>query len=176
MTFVTTDDYYLNIFKPSLEFHFRQFIPNTSGITATQYLQASLKLNNFLKNIIQQEPKKLHCQINIKDMMKVVQSFHEFNFQGTSDYPEYLKKIFFYESSMVYESKFNKKADIELFKEKICEAYNSVFKQDKVSREMIFNDEWNKGESYAFTRNYEGFIEEKVEEDQLMVNANNNNN
>ena len=175
MTFVTTDDYYLNIFKPSLEFHFRQFIPNTSGITATQYLQASLKLNNILKNIIKQEPKKLHCQINIKDMMKVVQSFHDFKFRGTSDYPEYLKKIFFYESSIVYESKFNKKADIELFKEKICEAYNSVFKQDKVSLDMIFNDEWNKGESYAFTRNYEEFIEEKNEEDKLMINVNNNN-
>ena len=133
MTFVTSDDYYLNIFKPSLEFHFRQFIPNTSGITATQYLQASLKLNNLLRSSIQQEPKKLHSQINIKDMVKIVQSFHDFKFRGTSDYPEYLKKIFFYESSVVYESKFNKKSDIEIFKEKICEAYNSVFKQDKVS-------------------------------------------
>ena len=174
MTFVTTDDYYLNIFKPSLEFHFRQFIPNTSGITATQYLQASLKLNNFMKNSIQQEPKKLHCQINIKDMMKVVQSFHDFKFRGTSDYPEYLKKIFFYESSIFYESKFNKKSDIALFKEKICEAYNSVFKQDKVSFDMIFNDDWNKGESYAFTRNYEEFIQEKIEEDNLMINMNPN--
>ena len=170
MTFVTSDDYYINIFKPSLESHFRQYIPNTSGITATQYLQASLKLNNLLKNSIQQEPKKLHSQINIKDMVKVVQSFHDFKFRGTSDYPEYLKKIFFYESSVIYESKFNKKADIELFKEKICEAYNSVFKQDKVSREMIFNEEWDNGESYAFTRNYEGFIKEVVKTDNLNVN------
>ena len=172
MTFVTTDDYYLNVFKPSLEFHFRQFIPNTSGITATQYLQASLKLNKFLKGLIQQEPKKLHSQINIKDVIKIVQSFHDFKFRGTSDYPEYLKKIFFYESSIVYESKFNKKKDIESFKEKICEAYNSVFKQDKVSVEMIFNDEWNKGESYAFTRNYESFIKEEIEGDNLLVNTN----
>ena len=82
MTFVTSDDYYINIFKPSLESHFRQYIPNTSGITATQYLQASLKLNNLLKNSIQQEPKKLHSQINIKDMVKVVQSFHDFKFRG----------------------------------------------------------------------------------------------
>ena len=174
MTFVTTDDYYLNIFKPSLEFHFRQFIPNTSGITSTQYLQASLKLNKFMKSLIQQEPKKLHSQINIKDMMKVVQSFHDFKFRGTSDYPEYLKKIFFYESSLVYESKFNKKQDREIFKEKICEAYNSVFKQDKVSQEMIFNNEWDKGESYAFARNYENFMGEEIEEDKMMVNPNTN--
>ena len=175
MTFVTTDDFYLNIFKPTLEFHFRKFIPNTSGITATQYLQASLKLNNLLRNEIKQEPKKMHCQINIKDMMKVIQSFHDFNFVGTSDYPEYLKKIFFYESSVVYESKFNKKEDIEIFREKICEAYNSVFKQDKVSKEMIFNKDWEQGLCYAFTRNYEKFIEIKKEEDNLL-NTNTNTN
>ena len=90
--------------------------------------------------------------------MKIVKSFHDFKFKGTSDYPEYLKKIFFYESSIVYESKFSKKADIDIFKEKICEAYNSVFKQDKVTQDMIFNDDWDKGESFAFTRNYENFI------------------
>ena len=173
MTFVTTDDFYLNIFKPTLEFHFRKYIPNTSGITATQYLQASLKLNNLLRNAIKQEPKKLHCQINIKDMMKVIQSFHDFNFFGTSDYPEYLKKIFFYESSIVYESKFNKKEDIETFREKICEAYNSVFKQDKVSKENIFSEEWEQGLGYCFTRNFEKFIKIEKQEDNLpMVNTN----
>ena len=167
MTFVTTDDFYLNIFKPTLEFHFRKYIPNTSGITATQYLQASLKLNNLLRNEIKQEPKKMHCQINIKDMIKVIQSFHDFSFFGTSDFPEYLKKIFFYESSIVYESKFNKQSDIEIFREKICEAYNSVFKQDKVSKETIFNEEWNKGLGYCFTRNFEKFIKIVKEEDNM---------
>ena len=174
MTFVTTDDYYLNVFKPSLEFHFRQYIPNTSGITATQYLQASLKLNNILRNEIKQEPKKLHCQINIKDMMKVIQSFHDFKFFGTSDYPEYLKKIFFYESSLVYESKFNKKKDIEIFREKICESYNSVFKQDKVSKETIFDDNWEQGLGYAFTRNFEKFIKIEKDEDNMNINVVNN--
>ena len=174
MTFVTTDDFYLNIFKPTLEFHFRKYIPNTSGITATQYLQASLKLNNLLRNEIKQEPKKLHCQINIKDMIKVIQSFHDFNFFGTSDYPEYLKKIFFYESSVVYESKFNKKEDIEIFREKICEAYNSVFKQDKVSKEIIFSKDWEQGLSYAFTRNFEKFIKIEKDEDNMMNNNNQN--
>ena len=173
MTFVTTDDFYLNVFKPTLELHFRKYIPNTSGITATQYLQASLKLNNLLRNEIKQEPKKLHCQVNIKDVIKVIQSFHDFNFFGTSDYPEYLKKIFFYESSIVYESKFNKKEDIELFREKICEAYNSVFKQDKVTKETIFSKDWEQGLSYAFTRNFEKFINIQKEEDNLNMNNNN---
>ena len=59
MTFVNTDDYYLNIFKSSLEFNFRKYIPNTSGINATQYLQASLKLNNFLKKINSSRTKKI---------------------------------------------------------------------------------------------------------------------
>ena len=176
MTFVTTDDFYLNIFKPSLEFHFRNYIPNTSGITATQYLQACLKLFNLLKNEINQEPKKLHCQLNIKDMMKVIQSFHDFNFFGTSDYPEYLKKIFFYESSIVYESKFNKKEDIEIFREKICDAYNSVFKQDKVSKDNIFSKDWEQGQCYAFTRNFEKFIKIEKEDDNINSNNNTNNN
>jgi hypothetical protein len=83
-------------------------------------------------------------------MAKILQSFHEFKFKGTFDYPEYMKKIFFYESSVVYESKFNKKSDIDIFKEKICKIYNSVFKQDKVSLEIIFNEQWDNGESYAF--------------------------
>ena len=35
---------------------------------------------------------------------------------------------------------------------------------------MIFNEEWDNGESYAFTRNYEGFIKEVEETDNINVN------
>ena len=100
-------------------------------------------------------------------MMKVIQRFHDFKFRGTSDYPEYLKKYF---SSIVYESKYNRKSDIELFKDKICEAYNSVFKQNKVSLEIIFNEDWDKGQSYALTRKFESFINEQIEEDNFSLN------
>jgi hypothetical protein len=39
-----------------------------------------------------------------------------------------------------------------------------------VSIEMIFNEEWDNGESYAFARNYEGCIKEVVETENLNVN------
>ena len=162
VTFVTSDDYFISIFKPSLEFHFRQFIPNTSGITATQYLQASMKLYNFLKNEIQQEPKKLHVKFGIRDVINVIQSMHDFTFKQ-SDYPFYLKKIFFYETAMIYESKLNKKSDIELFRNKICEAYSMVFKQDKLIAIDIFDDKWNTNQSFAFCNDYNNFNNDNPE-------------
>ena len=138
VTYVISDDFFISIFKPSLEFHFRQYIPNTSGITANQYLQASMKLYNFIKQEIKQEPKKLHVNFGIRDVIRIIQSFHNFVFRQQNDYPDYLKKIFFYESSMVYESKLNKKEDIILFRNKICEAYSSAFKQDKLTADDIY--------------------------------------
>ena len=89
--------------------------------------------------------------------MKVIQGMHDFKFKGDSDYPEYLKKLFFYENSLVYESKFNKKEEIKLFREKICEAYSSVFKQDKVSPKDIFKEKWDTSEIFAFSLDYNNF-------------------
>ena len=162
ITFVTSDDYFISIFKSSLEFHFRQFIPNTSGITSSQYLQASIKLNNFMKNEIQQEPKKLHVKYGIRDVINVIQTMHDFAFKQ-NDYPDFLKKIFFYQSAMVYESKLNKKSDIKIFRNKICEAYSSVFKQDKLTVEDIFNEKWNSNESYTFCTDYNNFNNDNVD-------------
>ena len=161
ITFVTSDDYFISIFKPSLEFHFRQYIPNTSGITSTQYLQASIKLNNFLKNEIQQDPKKLHVKFGIRDVINVIQTMHDFVFKQ-SDYPDYLKKIFFYQSAVIYESKLNKKSDVEFFRNKICEAYSAVFKQDKLTVSDIFTDKWNSNEAYAFCTDYNNFNNDNV--------------
>ena len=158
VTFVISDDYFISIFKPSLEFHLRQYIPNTSGITSNQYLQASMKLYNFIKQEIKQEQKKLHVKFGIRDVMKIIQSFHDFSFRQQSEpYPDYLKKIFFYESTMTYESKLNKKEDRIIFRNKICEAYSSVFKQDKVNVEDIYTEQWDKNEGYAFCTDFNNF-------------------
>ena len=157
VTYVISDDFFISIFKPSLEFHFRQYIPNTSGITANQYLQASMKLYNFIKQEIKQEPKKLHVNFGIRDVIRIIQSFHNFVFRQQNDYPDYLKKIFFYESSMVYESKLNKKEDIILFRNKICEAYSSAFKQDKLTADDIYTEKWNKNEDYIFCTDFNNF-------------------
>ena len=67
------------------------------------------------------------------------------------------KKIFFYEIAMQYESKLNKKSDIKLFWNKICEPYSAVFKQDKLTIADFFDENWNKNESYALSIDYNNF-------------------
>ena len=87
VTQLFAEDAFVNVFKPTLEMHLRNYIPNTSSITATQYIQASLKLNSLLNEYIANEPWKLHLQFSIRDVMLVVQSFHFFACKGLSDYP-----------------------------------------------------------------------------------------
>ena len=157
ITYSTNDDYYLLVFKPSLEFHLRQYIPNTSGVTSTQYIQVLLKLNQLLKKSIKKIPSNLHISINIKDIQNIIQSFHIFTFKSSSDYPEYIKKLFFYESYLNYENKLNKKEDIELFQQTICDAYSSIFKQDKIKPDEIFNENWKKNKSFIFCKDYNNF-------------------
>ena len=174
ITFVTSDDYFISIFKPSLEFHFRQYIPNTSGITSNQYLQALMKLYNFVKQEISQEPKKLHVMFGIRDVIKIIQSFHNFSFRQQSEtYPDYLKKIFFYESSMIYESKLNKKEDKIIFRNKICEAYSSVLKQDKVSLEDIYTEKWDNNLDYIFCTDFNNFNGDNPENIKELCFVNN---
>ena len=163
VTFSTNEDYFLSIFKPSLEIQLRKYIPNTSGITSGQYIQVCLKLNQLLKGAIKQVPSKLHILFNINDTIQVLNSINSFKFTGDSEYPDYLKKLFFYESSMIYGSKLNRLEDLEIFREKICEAYSSVFKQDKVKKDTIFDEKWRKGDSYIFCKDYNNFNNEKEE-------------
>ena len=65
ITQVQSEEVFVNIFKPSLEFHLRTYIPNTSGITTTQYIQVGIKLNQLLNDFIPHEPKKIHYCLNI---------------------------------------------------------------------------------------------------------------
>ena len=163
ITYSTNDDYYQLIFKPSLELNLRQYIPNTSGVTSTQYIQVLLKLNTLLKTAIKRVPSKLHISFTIRDTINILQSFHLFAFKGSSDYPEYLKKSFFYESYLTYGNKLNKKEDIEIFKKTICEAYSSIFKQDKTKPEDIFNENWSNDQSFAFCQDYNNFNKDNVD-------------
>ena len=173
ITFVTSDDYFISIFKPSLEFHLRQYIPNTSGITANQYLQASMKLYNFIKQEIKQEPKKLQARFGIRDVIKIIQSIHDFSFKQQNDFPDYLKKIFFYESTMIYESKLNKKKDRDIFRNKICEAYSSVFKQDKLTKEDVYTEKWDNNEDYIFCTDFNNFNGDNPEKNKELCFVNN---
>ena len=159
VTQVFSEEAFVGIYKPTLEYHLRQYIPNTSSITATQYIQASLKLNSLLNAEIANDPDKLHLSFNVRDVTRVIQAFHLFAFKGTNEYPEYLKKLFFYESSLIYEDRLTKPEQVKIFREKICEAYSSVFKQDKVVYEDIFTN-WDSDEKYMYGRD---FLNENIE-------------
>ena len=84
-----------SIYKPTLEFHLRTYIPNTSNITSNQYLSVLFKLNESIKNNISPTYNNLHYNFSMRDVSKIVQKFNMFLFRGTSEYPEYLKKIIF---------------------------------------------------------------------------------
>ena len=163
MTQVLPDEPFIPIFKPSLELCFRNYIPNTSSITATQYIQVLTKLIVSLNENIANEPKKLHYLFNIRDAIRVIQSFHLFKFKASSEFIEYLKKCFFYETSLVFEAKINKEEDVKIFRKKLCESYSSVFKQDKVTVDGIFNEKWGTQEGYIYARDYNNFNQDNEE-------------
>ena len=163
MTQVQPDEPFTAFFKPTLEFCLRSYIPNTSGITSTQYIQVLCKLINSLNENIINEPKKSHYLFNIRDAIRVIQAFHLFKFKGPSEFVEYLKKCFFYETSLIFEGKMIKEEDIKIFREKLCESYSSVFKQDKVTVDGIFNEKWGTEEGYIYARDYNNFNNDNEE-------------
>ena len=163
MTQVLPDEPFTPIFKPTLEFCLRNYIPNTSGITSTQYIQVLTKLINSLNETIINEPKKSHYLFNIRDAVRVIQAFHLFKYKASSEFIEYLKKCFFYETSLVFEGKMTNEEDIKIFREKLCESYSSVFKQDKVTVNDIFNEKWGTPEGFIYARDYNNFNQDNEE-------------
>ena len=154
ITITTPEENYTSLYKSTLEFNFRQYIPNTSSITASQYVSALFKAKELLKSMITYSYDNLHYSISMKDIRDIVQSFHLFLFKGTSEYPEYLKKIFFYESYLVFTNKIDKKENINMFKDKLCAAYSSLFKQDKLTAKDIFNN-FDNANTYIYAGDYE---------------------
>ena len=150
-----------SIYKPTLELHLRNYIPNTSNITANQYLSVLFKLNDSIKKDINPNYNNLHYNFTMRDVTKVVQRLNMFLFRGTNEYPEYLKKLFLYEVYGLYTNKINKSSDIKIFKESIIQAYNSSFKQDKID-EKIF-DIIDKDDNYIYFKNYIDVYEENKE-------------
>ena len=143
---------YISLYKPTLEFHFRTYIPNISNIISNQYLSVLFKINDLLNEKINKTYYNIHYYINIRDVTKIVQKFNKFIFRGTNEYTEYIKKLFLYESYCLYSDKFNSEADIEIFKNILVKVYNSSFKQDKIDI-SIFNN-IDKDNSFIFSKNF----------------------
>lgn len=160
----------ISIYKPTFAYHLRQYIPNTSSITASQYIQVLLKLYNHLSEVFNEDNTE-HIVFGLGDVTKIKQAFHVFRFKGGSDYPEYLKKLFFYESTRVLSDKIVNENEVQLFRKTLCEAYSSIFKQDKVTVEQIFCN-WDKENAYMFSNNYfdKGIYNNSMFENVYYVN------
>ena len=152
---------FISLYKPTFEFHLRTYIPNTSNITANQYISVLFKLNEFLSEEIKPTYNNLHYFLTIRDVTKIIQRFNLFLFRGTNEFPEYLKKIFLYETYILYTNKINKDSDIEIFKKKVVEAYNLSFKQDKIDIKIF--DNINKDDNYIYFKNFIDVYEENKE-------------
>ena len=152
---------YVSIYKPTMEFHFRTYIPNISNIISNQYLSVLFKINELLNEQIKFDYTNLHYFINIRDITKIVQQFNKFIFRGSTEFTEYLKKIFLYESYCLYSDKFNNKEDIEIFKNILVSSFNSSFKQDKL--ELSIFDTIDKDDSFIYCKNFLDIYEENKE-------------
>ena len=152
---------YISLYKSTMEFHFRTYIPNISNIISNQYLSVLFKINELLNEEIKFDYSNLHYFINIRDITKIVQQFNKFLFRGTTEFTEYLKKIFLYESYCLYSDKFNKKEDIEIFKKILITSFNSSFKQDKL--ELSIFDNIDTDNSFIYCKNFLDIYEENKE-------------
>ena len=150
-----------SIYKPTFEFHLRTYIPNTSNITANQYLSVLFKLNESLKKDRSPTYNNLHYNLSMRDITRIVQKFNMFLFRGTNEFPEYLKKLFLYEVYSLYTNKLNRSLDKDIFKQSAVEAYNSSFKQDKLDIKIFDNIDLD--ENYIYFKNFVDVYEENKE-------------
>ena len=150
-----------SIYKPTLELHFRTYIPNTSNITANQYITVLFKLNELIRKEISPTYNNLHYNLTMRDVGRVIQRFNMFLFRGSSEYPEYLKKLFLYELYSLYTNKINRASDIKKFKESVVQAYNLSFKQDKLDDKVF--DDIDKDNNYIYFKNFIDVYDENKE-------------
>ena len=152
---------YTSFYKPTMEFHFRTYIPNISNIISNQYLAVLFKMNELLNEEIKFNYSNIHYYINIRDITKIIQQFNKFIFRGTTEYTEYLKKLFLYESYCLYSDKFNDKNDIKTFKKILIQSFNASFKQDKLDISIF--DSIDKDFSFIYCKNFLDVYEENKE-------------
>ena len=149
---------FVSLYKSTFEFHLRNYIPNTSNITANQYLSVLFKINELLLQEISPTIYNMHYFFTLRDVTKIIQRFNIFLFRGTNEFPEYLKKIFLYETYCLYTNKINKDSDIEIFKNSLVQAYNLYFKQDKLDIKIF--DKIDNDNNYIYFKNFIDVYEE----------------
>jgi len=127
------------IFKPSLESHIKQLIPNTSSITSNQYILASLNILNWVNNNLKSVPNKLHYKFGLRDLSKIFQSIINYKYIGEPiHYTKGLTKIWFNECMRIFEDKLTNENDLKLFRKNLLTMYNGALKQS-IKADVIYN-------------------------------------
>lgn len=127
------------LFKSSFEGHIKPYIPNTSSITANQYIMASMNILNWINNNFKSTPNRLHYKFGLRDMSRIFQSIVNFKYVGEPNHlPRLLTKIWFNECFRIFEDKLTNENDVKLFKKHLLQIYNSALKQ-VLKAEIIYN-------------------------------------
>jgi hypothetical protein len=127
------------LFKSSFEGHIKPYIPNTSSITANQYILASMNVLNWINNNFKSTPNRLHYKFSLRDMSRLFQSIVNYKYTGEAIHlPQALTKIWFNESFRIFEEKLINENDIKLFRKHLLQIYNSALKQS-LKAEVIYN-------------------------------------
>ena len=118
-----------SLFKPTLENHLKNFLPDTCAITANQYVQVTLTTFNLLIDNLKQQPNKLHYKFNLRDVSRVFQGIHLFTIQcDESKYPTVLASLWFNEISRVFEDLLMTHEERNWFRENVLKIYNGLFR------------------------------------------------
>lgn len=118
------------LFKSTFETHIKQYIPNTSSITANQYIHASLNIMNWINNNFKSTPNKLHYKFGLRDISKLFQNLINFKFKlENTQFTQFLKLLWFNECMRIFEDKLFSDGDVKLFRKQLLSVYNSSLKQ-----------------------------------------------
>jgi len=118
-----------SLFKPVLEAHLKNYIPNTCAITSFQFVQVSFVVLQFLNDYLKPAPNRVHYKFDLRDISRVFQGIHFFSYKMEGmDYSTYLTKLWFYEMSRVFEDGLINAEDRTYFQENLLKIYNNFFK------------------------------------------------
>ena len=144
---IMSDESMVSLYKTTFENHVKQFIATTSSITANQYVQATLNLNDALNKEIKPSDKRLHYRFTLRDVSRVFQGIQNYVYKfSNSDYPQYLLKLWFNECSRVYEDRMGSEKDKQFFKHRLMQIHQSTFKpkeplkyENFMNKDIIFS-------------------------------------
>ena len=97
----------LLLFKPRIENHLKNYVNNnTISITATQYAQISILINETLTRDLLPSPIRLQYRFNLRDINRIFETIFLTPYHlDSSEYLKFFTKIWYYETCRQYSDK-----------------------------------------------------------------------